>query len=64
MDSTLFHNMQAGYFIDSIGTDVHVGIQNLFDKEPPFLKANGTSTDDNLYSFRGRFFYMGLKKEF
>ncbi|WP_057832053.1 TonB-dependent receptor [Colwellia sp. TT2012] len=64
MSATVFHNMQVGYFIEGIGTDVHLGIQNIFDKEPPFLMANGTATDDNLYSFRGRFLYMGVKKEF
>ncbi|OHU85377.1 MULTISPECIES: TonB-dependent receptor [Pseudoalteromonas] len=64
MDATVFHNIQLGYFIDQLQTDVHFGVQNLFDKEPPFLKANGTSTDDNLYSFRGRFYYVGLSRSF
>ncbi|RHW77614.1 TonB-dependent siderophore receptor [Colwellia sp. RSH04] len=64
MDATMIHNMQVGYFIDTIGTDVHFGIQNVFDQEPPYLNQGVTSTDDNLYSFRGRFFYFGLKKEF
>jgi iron complex outermembrane receptor protein len=64
MSAATFHNMQAGYFIESIGTDVHFGIQNVFDKKPPYLNEGLTSTDDNLYSFRGRFFYMGVKKEF
>jgi len=64
MSASTFHNMQAGYFIESIGTDIHLGIQNVFDKNPPYLNQGITSTDDNLYSFRGRFFYMGVKKEF
>ncbi len=64
MSATTIHNMQAGYFIESIGTDVHFGIQNVFDTNPPYLNQGVTSTDDNLYSFRGRFFYMGVKKEF
>ena len=64
MAAATFHNMQVGYFIDDLGADVHLGIQNVFDKTPPYLQANITSTDDNLYSFRGRFFYMGVKKEF
>jgi len=64
MSATTFHNMQAGYFIEGIGTDVHLGIQNVFDTKPPYLNQGVTSTDDNLYSFRGRFFYMGVKKEF
>ncbi len=64
MSAATFHNMQAGYFINSLGTDVHFGIQNVFDKKPPYLNQGVTSTDDNLYSFRGRFFYVGVKKEF
>ncbi|WP_350545311.1 TonB-dependent receptor [Pseudoalteromonas sp. 5-MNA-CIBAN-0065] len=64
MQATVFHNAQVGAFIEAIGADIHVGINNIFDKEPPYLQANLTSTDDNLYSFRGRFFYMGIKKEF
>jgi len=64
MSATIMHNMQAGYFIDEIGADVHIGVQNVFDKNPPYLKANITSTDDNLYSFRGRFYYMGISKSF
>lgn len=64
MSASTFHNMQAGYFIESIGSDIHFGIQNVFDKKPPYLNQGVTSTDDNLYSFRGRFFYMGMKKEF
>ncbi len=64
MDSTLFHNIQAGYFIEDINTDVHFGIQNLLDKEPPFLKNGGNGTDQDLYSFRGRFFYVGATVTF
>jgi len=64
MDATVFHNMQVGYFIESIGTDVHVGVQNVFDKDAPFLDAEGNGTDHNLYSVRGRFMYAGVKKSF
>jgi iron complex outermembrane receptor protein len=64
MDATVFHNMQIGYFIESIETDVNFGIQNVFDKKAPFLKATLTSTDDSLYSHRGRFMYVGIKKSF
>jgi iron complex outermembrane receptor protein len=64
MSATTIHNMQAGYFIDELSTDVYIGVQNVFDQNPPYLQANITSTDDNLYSFRGRFFYIGVKAEF
>ncbi len=64
MDSTLFHNIQMGYYIEEYKMDLNFGIQNLFDKAPPFLMANGSSTDDNLYSFRGRFMYGGVAVSF
>jgi len=64
MEATTIHNMQVGYFIDGIETDVNFGIQNVFDTKAPFLKATLTSTDDSLYSHRGRFFYVGVKKSF
>jgi iron complex outermembrane receptor protein len=64
MEATTIHNMQVGYFVDVIGTDVNFGVQNVFDTKAPFLKATLTSTDDSLYSHRGRFFYVGMKKSF
>lgn len=64
MEATTIHNMQVGYFIDGIETDVNFGVQNVFDTKAPFLKATLTSTDDSLYSHRGRFFYVGIKKSF
>lgn len=64
MDATMIHNMQVGYYLEDYNTDLHFGIQNVFDKEPPYLNKGLTSTDDNLYSFRGRFFYAGLTTSF
>ncbi|WP_448565409.1 TonB-dependent receptor [Thalassotalea ganghwensis] len=64
LDATVFHNVQVGYFLEDYDTDVHMGLQNVFDKEPPFFTANLTGTDDNLYSFRGRFIYVGMKTTF
>jgi len=64
MDATTIHNLQFGYFIEDYDADVHFGIQNVFDQEPPYMNEGVTSTDDNLYSFRGRFFYLGGKISF
>ncbi len=64
MSSTLFHNLQVGYFIEQYNMDLKFGIQNLFDKAPPYLKTGVIGTDDNLYSFRGRFFYGGVSISF
>ncbi|SFB96301.1 TonB-dependent receptor plug domain-containing protein [Pseudoalteromonas denitrificans] len=38
MASTVFHNVQVGYFIEEYKMDVKFGIQNLFDKPPPLFK--------------------------
>jgi len=64
MEATTFHNMQVGYFIEDIETDVNFGVQNVFDTKAPFLKATLTSTDDSLYSHRGRFLYVSFKTSF
>ena len=64
MASTVYHNVQVGYFIEEYKMDVKFGIQNLFDKMPPYLENGVTGTDDNLYSFRGRFFYGDVSVSF
>ena len=64
MASTVFHNAQVGYYIEEYKMDVKFGIQNLFDKMPPYLENGVTGTDDNLYSFRGRFFYGDVSVSF
>src|SRR5947208_10715935 len=47
------------------GTTVTLGMQNVFDKDPPFVAdAYENNYDDSLADVRGRFWYVGLKKRF
>ncbi|CAM3456566.1 TonB-dependent receptor plug domain-containing protein [Shewanella violacea] len=64
MDSSNFHNAQVDYHLEALGLDLNLGVKNLWDQEPP-LRFEGTNgVDYNTYSLRGRFFYMGVVKEF
>ena len=47
------------------GTTVTLGMQNVFDKDPPFVAgAFENNYDESLADVRGRFWYIGLKKRF
>jgi iron complex outermembrane receptor protein len=43
-------------------TTISVGIQNVFDEDPPFVAAGGY--DPSLATIKGRFWYLQLKKKF
>ena len=47
------------------GTTVTLGMQNVFDQDPPFVAgAFENNYDESLADVRGRFWYVGLKKRF
>ena len=47
------------------GTTVTLGMQNVFDSDPPFVAgAFENNYDESLADVRGRFWYVGLKKRF
>ena len=47
------------------GTTVTLGMQNVFDADPPFVGgAFENNYDESLADIRGRFWYVGLKKRF
>jgi iron complex outermembrane receptor protein len=47
------------------GTTVTLGMQNVFDANPPFVAgAFENNYDESLADVRGRFWYVGLKKRF
>lgn len=61
-------NMQAGYQIRE-GTRLFVGVDNLFDRQPPFLPETraggaGSFTGVEIYPVTGQFFYTGVKLKF
>lgn len=55
-----YHNVQFGYNIEPIHTTVEVGIDNLFDKQPPLLWQYGFNgnTDERTYDTVGRYYWM------
>ena len=47
------------------GTTITLGMQNVFDSDPPFVAgAFGNNYDESLATIKGRFWYVQLKKRF
>jgi iron complex outermembrane receptor protein len=46
-------------------TTITLGMQNVFDEDPPFVAGNGENGyDESLATIKGRFWYVQLKKRF
>ena len=46
-------------------TTISLGMQNVFDSDPPFVAgAFGNNYDNSLATIKGRFWYVQLKKRF
>jgi len=46
-------------------TTVTLGMQNVFDFDPPFVALTiGNNYDNSLATIKGRFWYVQLKKKF
>ena len=46
-------------------TTISLGMQNVFDQDPPFVAASGENGyDESLATIKGRFWYVQLKKRF
>jgi outer membrane receptor protein involved in Fe transport len=43
-------------------TTISLGMQNVFDEDPPFVAAGGY--DASIATIKGRFWYVQLKKRF
>ena len=47
------------------GTTITLGMQNVFDEDPPFVAgAFENNFDESLADIKGRFWYVALKKRF
>ncbi len=65
--SYTYHNVTVGYNIEPINTRVDVGVDNVFDKQPPFLFANNTlnaNTDPSDFDTIGRYYWARLTVKF
>jgi len=47
------------------GTTLTLGVQNVFDSDPPFVAGSFENNyDESIADIRGRFWYVQLKKRF
>jgi outer membrane receptor protein involved in Fe transport len=63
----VYHNVNFGYNIEPWNTRVEVGVDNLFDKQPPIFYQNNvinSNTDVNTYDTIGRFFFARVTVKF
>ena len=65
LGTTIYHDVQASYTVSSWNTTFTLGINNLFDKEPPIsLTAFANSYLPVYYRPPGRFFYGRISVNF
>ncbi len=65
--ATVYNDVQVGYNFEPINTRVDLGINNLFDKQPPFLYANNTlnaNTDPSDFDLQGRYYWARVTVSF
>jgi outer membrane receptor protein involved in Fe transport len=61
--SYTYHNMQVGYKFNDTGLDVYLGVDNVFDKDPP-INYFGADIGSALYDNIGRYMYLGASYKF
>ncbi len=62
-----YHNASVGYNIEQINTYVGVGVDNVFDKQPPLLYLNNVvnaNTDVSTYDLLGRYYHASVTVKF
>jgi len=65
LDTIIYHDIQASYFLSDYDTRLTFGIQNLLDKEPPIsTQPFANSFDGSLYDGVGRFMYGRVTVKF
>ncbi|MEO6690231.1 MAG: TonB-dependent receptor [Dokdonella sp.] len=65
--ATTYNDIQFGYNIEPINTRIDVGVNNVGDKQPPFLYANNTNnanTDPSDFDLMGRYYWGRVTVKF
>ncbi len=57
-------DLQAGYNVRAYKTQLTLGVQNLFDKDPPISYSAFANSFDSSYWVPGQMPYLNLKKDF
>ncbi|WP_299810169.1 TonB-dependent receptor [uncultured Shewanella sp.] len=56
--SVVYHDISGSYYFNN-GLQLSLGVNNLFDKEPPYYSGNNdANTDPYTYDTLGRYFYL------
>ncbi|MDQ6647319.1 MAG: TonB-dependent receptor [Pseudomonadota bacterium] len=65
--ATVYSDVSIGYDIEPYNTSVTFGMNNVFDKKPPFLYANNTlnaNTDPSDFDLQGRYLWARVTVKF
>jgi outer membrane receptor protein involved in Fe transport len=65
--ATVYHDLQFGYNLEAWNTRFDVGVNNVGDKQPPFLYANNTlnaNTDPSDFDLMGRYYWGRITVKF
>jgi len=63
----VYNNATVGYNIEPINTRIDVGVDNVFDKQPPVIYANNSqnaNTDPNDFDTLGRYYWARVTVKF
>jgi len=65
--ATVYNDLQFGYNIEPLNTRIDIGVNNVGDKQPPFLYANNTlnaNTDPTDFDLMGRYYWGRITVKF
>jgi outer membrane receptor protein involved in Fe transport len=65
--ATVYNDLSVGYNYEPLNTRLDLGINNVFNKQPPFLYANNTlnaNTDPSTFDLQGRYYWARVTVSF
>ncbi|MEO8804321.1 MAG: TonB-dependent receptor [Rudaea sp.] len=65
--ATTYNDIQGGYNLEALNTRFDIGVDNVGDKQPPFLYANNTlnaNTDPADFDLQGRYYWARVTVKF
>lgn len=65
--SQTYHNLQVGYNLESWNTKFQIGVDNVFDKQPPIIYQNNSlngNTDERTFDTVGRYYWATATVKF
>lgn len=65
--SQTYHNLQVGYNVEAWNTKFQIGVDNVFDKQPPIIYQNNSlngNTDERTFDTVGRYYWATATVKF